>query len=239
MYETPPILTGSLHRQLSALRDYLLRLSLSLNEAEAAAQATQSSAPQGSAPNKKTQDGSDELRSLIVKTAHTVRRELDRLETELKEDYLAVSDFGSYSESVKTLIETTARQTLESYGLESRLEAAETAVENLSGQIRRGIITDPHTGERAVGIAISQKLSFTGETEEILGLTHYVLSPGQTLGLYTSSGWQFWINGSRRGWFDSADGMLHSVNLQAEQFVQLGPSWQLSAAGGFGIRCLE
>ena len=55
---------------------------------------------------------------------------------------------------------------------------------------------------------------------------------------YTATGWQFWINGSKKGWFDSADGMLHAGNLQVEQLLQLGADWVLSTAGGFGLRYL-
>ena len=70
------------------------------------------------------------------------------------------------------------------------------------------------------------------------GLRYYELSPGSTLGLYTATGWQFWISGSKRGWFDSADGMLHVTNLAADSSLRLGGDWLLTADGGLGIRKL-
>lgn len=138
-----------------------------------------------------------------------------------------------------------AREVVERFGYDARLEAVnqrfggmDSHLTALRGQIRRGLITDPETGETAFGIAISENLSFTGAEQTENGLTYYELSPGQTLGLYTATGWQFWINGSKKGWFDSADGMLHAGNLQVEQLLQLGADWVLSTAGGFGLRYL-
>ena len=140
-------------------------------------------------------------------------------------------------------MEATARGVVEDYDYDARLTASdaragriEEHLRSLSGQIRRGLITDPETGEQVLGIAISQRLSFTGASSSHEGETYYELSPGQTLGMYTSTGWQFWINGARRGWFDSVDGTLHVAALQVEQSLRLGDSWVVSTAGGFGIR---
>ena len=63
-----------------------------------------------------------------------------------------------------------------------------------------------------------------------------LLAPGQTLGLYTATGWQFWINGSKRGWFDSEDGMLHVANIVVEDKLQIGDGWLMTTTGGFGLR---
>ena len=242
-YELPPILSGSTAAQLRALRDYLVRLAGELENAKNAEYPNTGNSANTStlveSPKNGNPTNTDNLRSLVVKTADTVRREVEKLETELHESYLALSDFGAYSEETERRIEDTAMRTLESFELLTRLESVESETRKLSGRIVRGIVTDPETGERVTGIAISESLSLSGASEELGGETCWELSPGQSFGLYTATGWQFWINGSRRGWFDSADGMLHTVNLQVEQFVQLGPSWQLSSAGGFGLRCME
>lgn len=165
------------------------------------------------------------------------------LRSELRSGYLAKSDFGTYAESVETQIAATARQIVESYDFAASIEAAnadlgelESALSELSGQIRRGMIEDPETHELHLGIAISESLSFTGVTRSENGETYYELSPGQTFGLYTSSGWQFWISGVKRGWFSSEDSMLHVSNIVVEETLQLGPGWTLSASGGFGLR---
>jgi len=107
----------------------------------------------------------------------------------------------------------------------------------INGQIRRGIVTDPSTGEVVTGIAISQSLRFTGEIERGEdGAEYYRLASGQTFGLYTATGWQFWIDGCKKGWYDSVDGMLHIANVAVEDKLQLGGGWQLVSLDGLGLR---
>jgi len=249
IYEYPPILTGSSYRQLEALRDYLVRMVESLEKAhEQTSQALRAQAEEKSpetkeSPGPSAPDNATALRSLIVKTAGSIRQNVEQLSNTLREDYLALSDFGTYTEELKAQFTATARAVVEQFSFESRLDYAqqqyellESHVQTLQGQIRRGIITDPDTGENCFGIAIAQSLSFTGNVLEEGGLTWYELSPGQTLGLYTATGWQFWINGSKRGWFDSADGMLHIRSITVEEHMELGSDWLLSHPGGFGIR---
>ena len=187
--------------------------------------------------------GAAALRALIVKTADRVERQVELLSRSLHEDYLARSDFGDYQEQIDTLIRATARQIVESYDFTARLSAADErlgelagALTRLRGEIRRGLIQDPETGELCFGIAIAQELRFTGQTVTENGLVYEELAPGQTLGLYTASGWQFWINGSKRGWFDASDGQLHIRSLTAEQELRLGGDWLCTSSGGFGIR---
>ena len=260
MIEYPPILSGSERRQIAALRDYLVRVARSLDTAEQAAQPAAASArtsPQSgavSAQAEETRRETGQLRSLIVKTAQaldsrlgeqidTVRRSVDSVGATLREDYLAVSDFGSYSAQARLEMSAAARAVVEDYALLEKLETVEgrcgeldSALSSLHGQIRRGLITDPETGEQQMGIAIAEDLHFTGQVRTENGREYRELSPGQTLGLYTASGWQFWINGSKRGWFDSQDGQLHLSQLSAAGGIRLGADWLLTAAGGLGIK---
>ena len=245
MYELPPILTGSEQEQLRSLRDYLVRLTRSLERGENAPALSGTAA--ATLSGGKTETGGREtgetLRALIVKTAHTIEHHVERITQELHEDYLALSDFGSYQEQIASVIEATARGVVESYDFQAAIDAVaercggtESAVTAIRGQIRRGLITDPETGETAMGIAIAEELHVTGTTRTENGLEYAELAPGQTLGLYTATGWQFWINGSKRGWFDSRDGMLHVANLAVENSLNLGAGWVMSAANGLGLR---
>ena len=239
-YELPPILSGSTAAQLRALRDYLVRLAGELENAKNAEYPNTGNSTNPSTlveyPKNGNPTNTDNLRSLVVKTADTVRREVEKLETELHESYLALSDFGLYTEQLHRSIESTARETVESFELVSRLESVESESRRMNSRIVRGIVTDPETGARVTGIAISESLSLSGAAETVNGETCWELSPGQSFGLYTASGWQFWINGSRRGWFDSVDGMLHTDTLRIANVLQLGDGWQLSHNKGLGIR---
>ena len=260
MYELPPLLSGSPAGQTAQLREYLLRLVRSLEETRPAEPSggarSASSAPAGagvpdgplsdshSAPSA-LPEGFGRLRSLVVKTADTLTQRLDTLGATLRADYLAVSDFGVYREQIAAEIAATARQIVESYDFLARLDALDgelgaldSAVLSLQGQIRRGLVTDPETGQEELGVAIGQQLRFTGATRTENGLEYQELSPGQTLGLYTSRGWQYWIGGVKRGWFDSEDAMLHVRELAATQSVTLGGGWLMTADNGFGLRVL-
>lgn len=243
MYELPPILRGNEREQLNALRDYLVRLSQSLDDSITKVVDTAVEASKGRLQTKQATEQANALRGLIVKTANTIHHEIDVITQELHEDYLAVSDFGTYRESITAEIQTTARNTVESYHFDaalstlgSQLSTVESYMTSIRGEIVRGYIEDPGTHETGIGIAISEQLSFTGSTQEQGGVTYYELTPGQSLGLYTSTGWQFWLNGKKVGWFDSRDEMLHTVQLAVEQGITLGAGWVMTPTNGFGIR---
>lgn len=245
MYELPPQINTA-DPNLKALRDYLVRLAQELPESDGvtAAGADIVLPAQGQMQSaEKALSATRALRSLIEKTADEIEAEIDTVTAALSSGYVARSEFGVYTESIAMQMRATARETVESYELDSRLDALSdgqktvtSAVATLRGEIRRGIITDPLTGEQAMGIAISENLSFTGERVSVGGVEYFTLSPGQTFGLYTASGWQFWINGSKCGWFDSRDGMLHTANLAAENSLFIGGGWTILDIDGFGIR---
>ena len=176
------------------------------------------------------------LKSLIIKTADEVTQYADAKLEEFRSLYVARSDYGDYYQQIETQVAQTARGAVESYRFTEAIEAIESYMTDLSGQIRRGVIEDPDTHELHLGIAVSEKLSFTGQERTEGGNIYYELSPGQTLGLYTASGWQFWINGVKSGWFSSQDNKLHVANIVAENRLQLGADWEISTGGGFGIR---
>ncbi len=258
MYEYPPILSGSEQQQLHALRDYLVRMARSLETAEqaaaASAQAIETEQSQAAAREKKEAEdklsalrrNAANLRALIVKTAgeaESFSEELGAVRQDMESRYLAKSEFGDYMEQIRSSFLTTARGVVESYDYTALIEAVGRRTDALDlyltairGEIRRGLITDPGTGETVMGIAIAENLLFTGEVYEEDGLQYYELAPGQTLGLYTATGWQFWVNGSKRGWFDSRDGKLHVIGEVIEDRLRLGDAWELSSAGGLGIK---
>ena len=256
MYEMPPILKGTERQQIAALRDYLVRLVRSQGGESSDNTGTPAIAAANSGKNKSSGDTATaldklrtqagQLRSLIVKTAEAtgnVVRNVESVTEELHEEYLARSEFGTFNEDLNTRIETTARNIVESYDYAAMIEelqggndALNTYLTNIRGEIRRGWITDPDTGEVAMGIAIAEKLEFTGETRTVDGVEYEVLKPGQNLGIYTASGWQFWLNGAKRGWFDSVDSMLHVRNMTAEDGIFMGTSFEIVNSDGFGIK---
>ena len=264
IYELPPRLKGSADTQLNALRDYLVRMVQQLNSVDAAPTVTLS-VPQATTAAKGgvtsnadaelIKENARQLRSLIVKTSDSIKTDIvrsseqqrqytDECTQRIGESCLAVSEFGSFAETLESKISTTAAGVLESYNYSSLIESARNDIgllqqymTSLNGQIRRGIVTDPTTNEDVTGIAISQNLQFTGQvTNGGDGASYYRLASGQTFGLYTSTGWQFWIDGYKRGWYDSVDGMLHIANTAIEDTLQIGGTWRILNENGLGIK---
>ena len=237
-YELPPQARGDAAEQLAALRDYLVRLAQELERAErgASVEAVDEARSVREQNAKALREQASALKALIVKNADEIAERTDVRFDSLSASYVAISDYGRYYNQIDTQVRQSARETVETYHFTEAVEALERSMSELGGQIRRGLIEDPETHEIHLGIAVSESLSFTGNTQTVGGVTYYELTPGQTLGLYTSSGWQFWINGVRRGWFSSQDSMLHVSNIVAEEKLRAGPDWEISASGGFGLR---
>ena len=183
MYELPPILTGSTTQQLSALRDYLVRMAQELNmaanqtavlshvEQRRDGKRVISQGRDSSADMEAVQKNAAALRQLIIKTGDRLSGDIEESRQQtlhyadgqidaLSQTYLAKSEFGSFAENIESQISTTARGVLESYGLESRIQSNQDGIEllqyymsSMDGQIRRGIVTDPDTGLEVTGKA--------------------------------------------------------------------------------------
>lgn len=257
IYQMPPMLQGSAQDQVRQLRDYLARIVRQLPGAGdegqvtmAVKQATEIASRQNKETTEAARQRARQLKDLILKTADEIYLAEDRIVTKLGQEYVAISDYGNYYETIETLVEQTAKNTVESYNYQSaietvngrvsdtnsRTEALENYLTEINGEIRRGIIVDPQTSEETLGIVISQELSFTGSSKDVNGQTYYYLDSGQTTGIYTSTGWQFWINGAKVGWFDSADSSLHVSQIVVEDRMKIGSDWLISTTNGWGIR---
>lgn len=249
--EKPPILQGSPEDQIRALRDYLFRMANSLEPV-----ITGQAATTGTTVTRKRADGTvvtetgsaakadteavrksaAELRALIIKHANELQHEIDIKVEEYDERYLAQSDFGTWERGLSSTIETSAQGVLESYGLTETTISTITGdmqdyFTQIDGEIRRGYIADPdNNNEYVFGIAISSQLQFVaGEEEQNGGYTYYELVGNQTFGLYTASGWQFWVNGRKQGYFNSEDNKLHVRNIVADDSLQIGDDWQIKS----------
>lgn len=182
---------------------------------------------------------------LNAKIENNYERLIDYCDSKVEEYnslYVAQSEFGTFQETIQTTITNTARGVVESYDYGSSIESMQDSIglmqryyTSINGEIMRGIIQDPETGEYVTGIAIAQSLKWSaecGDDDEHNpgdGYTYYYLNSGQTFGLYTSVGWQFWIDGYKKGWFNSEDGMLHVASVYIEATLQFGGAWQMAS----------
>lgn len=252
IHELPPTGVGTPEQQIAALRDYLVRLARELDGVSASETVIREAAGRAAdSAQKKTMEEvrsrAEYLKALIVKTADEVESYADSRIAEYASLYVAKSEYGSYYQQIERQVADTARGTVESYNYSDAIESAQTAADSalaaaetyyteLTGQIRRGVMEDPVTHELHLGIAIAENLEFTGVVEEHGGMSYYRLASGQTLGLYTSRGWQFWINGRLCGYFSSEDNMLHVANIIADEKINFATDWEITTDGGFGIR---
>ncbi len=243
-HELPPVLSGPPQQQIAALRDYLVRMAQSLQTAQDLTEKRTASgisrAKTAAAADAARQAAS--LKSLIVKTAGVIRSSIEELETELHSSYVAESEFGEYREYAEGRFTQTASDITEAFDRSAQIRTDLLDFRSsVQGEIRRGLIEDPETGEENIGIAISRKLYF--ETNGIpyvdtMGNIYPRLLPAQSFGLYTATGWQYWINGQKVGWFDSLDSSLHLRTVTVNESISIGDSWKIMQypGGGFGIR---
>lgn len=105
----PPAPNGSPQQMAVAQYAYLFQMAQQLNLAlgqlesggTGAASGGGTSTHQGTARREST--GYQELKSLIVKTARLVKRQMEQLSARLEGEYVAVSDFGTYVEPAERL----------------------------------------------------------------------------------------------------------------------------------------
>lgn len=253
--EMPPMLTGDVRKDMYSMRDYLFRLASTLDPAitaEVAAQATKAAqrSAAGQGGGQVTADdlrrNAQELKSLIIKSANELSDDLDHqysvlvdyTNTTVEEygaQYVAKSEYGEFKETIDTRIAAGAAGVVESYHYTESITSLQTASDlmqsyltTINGEIRRGLIEDPDSHEVVTGIAIAQTLQFTGVVVTgDDGQAYYQIDQNQTFGLYTSTGWQFWLNGHKRGWFDVSDGMLHVTDIVVEKSLQLSGTWKI------------
>jgi len=170
------------------------------------------------------------------------------------EDYYSETDIdpitelrGRHYETILTKIRADAESITESFTmqqvttLEGNINDLTAAVVNttnlVNGQIRRGFIDwynpQTQTTERVFGIVIASRNVFSSSGASVTPSgevnPYYEISSdsGMCFGLYTATGWQFWNDGKKLGWFDTNDGQLHVNNIRIETNLVMG-SWRLS-----------
>lgn len=247
-FAPPPRTAGEAEAQVQQLHTWLYQMVEQLNVAMSVVQAQESAVMLQTSSTENGEDSSaltaedlnkerEALKSLIIKTAHTVQVEMAKEIKKLESKYLAISDFGTYTENVTQVIESTASGTAENYvaklNLESYIadssELKEWAAET-NGYIRRGFIYRDDKGVPVLGIAIGQQItvkSVTTDGHEQLEVSN------QNLGFFTSEGLEFYVNGQRVAFFRN-DGMeINNATINGR--LQIG-NWEISHADGLEIK---
>lgn len=191
---------------------------------------------------KKLADNMNSLKSLIIKSANTVRAEMDALETELGSSYVAVADFGTFQEDIHAQLTATAanvEQALSYYAELSALvdEAAaefDNYVIETEGYIRQGII-GYENAVPIIGIAIGQDIRVTGDTETVDGEEYDVIDTSSNMSIWTPDKLAFYINGAEVGYF--SNGALYTGDtIVTGKLFLANNKWEISHTNGLTIK---
>jgi hypothetical protein len=175
------------------------------------------------------------LKSLIIKTASTITATIDELETVLRTDYLAVSDFGTFQEELDNQIRATAEGVVQSFNYDSRLEALqqgmvefETFETSTNQYIKTGLLFFDDQGVPRYGVAVGEKLTtVTVDGEKVLTRT-------DLMSTFTSDRLSFWQGGIEVAYLSS--GMLVIANAEVKGRLKIGAySIKTMADGSMGI----
>ena len=243
---TPPALTGSEMQQLLQMRSYLFRISEMLNAALSEQNVTiqtvvdqQQSGVTKESLEKENTSQYNRLKSLIVKTADEVESEIVRVETEIRQQYIAKSEWGTYEENIQQQMVTTAENVVQSFGYDAALNEVREGVADFEayklktdGYIQSGIIGYDDDGLPVIGIAIGQDLK--SKEVEIGGEVYVEIDMTKNLATYTSERITFWQNGVEVAYISNSEMGITIVVVNDK--IILGGKWENSHIYGYAVK---
>lgn len=252
----PPALRSDDRNSLVQMHSFLFRMTEQLNaaltetdrriiETEKVTGITKAqNAPGEAAPdsgNPPLTEQYESLKSLIIKTAHTVQSEMDVIEKKLKSEYVAWSDWGGYTEDIQADIRQTASGVVENYKFESSTKPLKDQVADFDsymigaiGFIQRGIIGFDDKGGPIFGIAIGESLKRTTVTVGDVEYTD-VFDTEQSLATYTANRVTFWNGGVEVAWFSDSELVCNAIKV-SERIALGDDMWEISRTNGFTIK---
>ena len=229
--------------QLGQMRSYLYQLVQDLNlslkqlepkdESETTAQAAAKAAREREERNQQAAVG---LKSLIVKTAETVSRQVEQMKSELRGEYVAVSDFGTYLEKTSQEIEEDPTKITRYFKFASDIQADVNKVDadfsayktDVQGYIRQGIV-DYDGVTPIIGIAIGQDIRTTQTGVETEQGVFDVIDKRSNMSVWTTEKLSFYIGGQEAAYF--SNGKLTVAQIATNRITGAG-GWDVSFTGG-------
>ena len=182
------------------------------------------------------------LKGLIVKTAATVKQEMDALELRLDGTYVAQSVFGDYKDETKAkldllpqYIEQSIHDSQEIEGITNEIGGLAKYREETEAHIKIGIVGyEGDSMTPVVGIAIGRKIQTSGTVDKD-NETYDVIASGQTLATYTSDGLHFYIAGTEVAYLTNS--MLYILNAEVSGSIKQGSwLWEQDSEKGLTLR---
>ena len=231
---SPPTISGnSAEEQLKSLQSWLFQFSEQLeytlnnldtsNFSDAGLKEINSAYGSGGKSNSANEEF-DALKSLIIKTSNTVKSHYEEVTETLKSDYLAISDFGEYSENNKADIVKNALGVTQNYSrieeVYKKLDSVEVSFETYISKTNAYIRTGYLEQLEAYGVAIGEERVETIDGEELVTFNQFATLTSEELA--------FWKDGVKLGYFNG-DGLF----VQGE--IRIG-RWAIGTSGGFSIK---
>lgn len=230
---------GSLRQQVMQQYAYLFQMAQQLNlaleqleQAESGTVRAAGAASGGGAAGGTKLAAADrqyqKLRSMIVKTADQVRHTREELTARLQEEYVAVSDFGSYVAFLSAYLEANPEAVTQYYSFFSDLKADVEAVDaafrhykvDTEGYIRTGIVS--YDGAVPVyGVAVGQDLV----CREVDG--EQVVEQNNFRAVFTATRLSFWQDATEVAYV--SNNRLYITNITVLGGIAIG-DWSVEAA---------
>ena len=242
----PPYPNGSVQQQLTQQYSYLFQmaqqLNLALGQLEGmggggtgfASAARQAAGRTGSSKIEKADEQYETLRSMIIKTAAQVEKTTQELTAQLKENYVATSDFGQYIATLSAYLEANPEALTQYYSFCSDLAANVAAVDaafstyklDTEGYIRTGIVY--YDGPAPIyGVAVGQNLT----TTEIDG--QQVVEQNNFRAVFTAQRLSFWQDSTEIAYV--SNNRLYITNITVLDSISIG-HWRMDSGNGLAFK---
>lgn len=233
----PACPTGTLQQQMMQQYSYLFQMAQQLNLALEQLEQTGGSVCPGNASAASAAGGTrqaetdrqyQKLRTMIIKTADQVRRTTEELTARLEEEYVAVSDFGSYVASLSAYLEANPEAVTQYYSFFSDLKTSVEAVDaafqhykvDTEGYIRTGIVY--YDGAVPVyGVAVGQDLT----CREVDG--EQIVEQNNFRAVFTATRLSFWQDATEVAYV--SNNRLYITNITVLGGIAIG-AWSVEAA---------
>ena len=230
----PPRPEGSVEEQLQRQYAYLFQMAQQLNLAAQQVEGGTQSAVSAPAVSNEEKQQYQTLKSLIVKTARQVEREMETLSAKLTGEYVAQSDFGTYVERLNSYLEADPAAITQYYSFASALQSNIDAVSadfadyraDTQGYIRTGIV-DYDGAVPVYGVAVGQGLT----TREVDGET--VVEQNNFRATFTATKLSFWQDTTEIA--NVSNNKMYINNITVLQAMTLG-KWELTTRSGLAFK---
>lgn len=182
----PNITATDTEGKMSQMQGYMHQLVEQLNWALATVDnAIQGNTANVSMPSQSASKSEEEavdtfnsIKALIIKSADIVTAYEETMRKDFNGEYVAVSDFGTYTQKTDLAIETNSKGVTELY---TNVQSIDKDVKETNAYIKRGYLGDDKSGNAVYGIAV-------GETNEDGKYIQYAWFTSSKLSFFDGSG---------------------------------------------------